>query len=99
MNIIYRKRGQGKTTELIKISAETRCYIVCESQSVAITIQRNATELGYNIPLPLTYSEFLHHRYYAHGIKGLLIDNAELLLEYISKEVPIHTITMTDLNN
>ena len=99
MNIIYKKRNTGKTTELIKISAETGYYIVCARQELANYIQCDAIKLGYKIPLPITYDEFLQHKYNSHGIKGFLIDDAELLLERISKTVPIHTITLTNLND
>jgi hypothetical protein len=94
MEKIILKRGGGKTTELIKKSAETGDYIVCSSQEEARYLQITAKEKGYDIPLPITYMDFIHKRYYGQNIKGFLIDNLEFFFECISK-VPVNAVTMT----
>lgn len=95
MQIILGRRGSGKTTKLIKLSAETQSYIVCRSQDEAARISSIATEMKLNIPFPLTYSEFIQKQFYARGIKGFLIDNAEALLQSMAGSVPVNGITMT----
>lgn len=92
MKIIYKDRGEGKTTDLIKLSFERGGYIVCKNIDEASNILFMANELGYNIPLPITYNEFINKR---HGIiKEFYIDNVENLLSYLTKS-PIHAITLS----
>lgn len=95
IKVIARGRNTGKTIELIKHSAETGAYIVCQSEQQASHLQRQARELGFDIPFPLTYREFLSNRYLAGGIKSFAIDNAEMLLQEISR-VPITAVTIND---
>lgn len=94
MKKIILERGQGKTYQLIKESALTGDYIVCTNQREASHIQGEAKKMKVKIPFPITYSEFFTGSYYPKGIKGFLIDNVELLLEYLSP-VPVNAITIT----
>jgi len=88
-------RSKGKTIKLIKESARTNNYIVCHSIDEACRIQALAIEMKLQIPLPITYYEFLEKRYYAKGINGFLIDNADMFLQSISN-VPINSITVSN---
>jgi hypothetical protein len=94
METLIISRGKGKTTELIKKSAETGNYIVCHSLDEANRIQSKAQDMGLKIPLPITYDEFLKKRYYGKGIGGFLIDNADMFLQSLSN-VPINSITVS----
>ena len=94
MEKIILERGEGKTTELIKKSAEAGHYIVCFSIDEASRISAEARSMDLEIPLPITYREFIEGRYSSRNIKGFLIDNADLLIEFIS-QVPVTAITMT----
>ncbi len=94
MNIIMRPRNAGKTTELIKLSAQNGGYIVCNSHNEAWQIHELSRQMGLEIPFPLTYSEFLHGYYHPQGVKNLLIDNADYLINSLSKS-PIEAITLT----
>ena len=76
------------------MSHETGGYIVCSNVCRARIVHMYARELGFDIPFPLTFSEFLLGKYYAKGIKGLLFDDIDDILENISK-VPVNAITMT----
>lgn len=93
MKIIYKEKNGGKTMELIKLSHETKHYIVCHKLEEANCIFNEAKEMGYDIPLPITYHEFIKGKY-GEFVSGFLIDNVDCLLEYISK-VPITAITLT----
>lgn len=53
------KKGHGKTYQLIKKSSLTGDYIVCHSMYEAASIHHEAHMLGFVIPFPLTYDEFL----------------------------------------
>jgi hypothetical protein len=93
MKKIVGDRGSGKTTHLIKESAETFYYIVCLDATEVDMIIRMARRLKLDIPHPLTYEEFLERRYSPYGVKGLLIDNVDRLVRYISM-VTVYTITL-----
>ncbi|KKN31168.1 hypothetical protein LCGC14_0826770 [marine sediment metagenome] len=94
MDVIVNKRQTGKTTHLIKRSAETWSYIVCHSQEEAGRIYRVAKEMSLNIPFPITFHEFLNKKYHLPGIKGFLIDNADMMLQQLTS-VPVGAITLT----
>jgi hypothetical protein len=93
MEKIIKERNSGKTTELIKISAQTKNYIICHDHREANRIQDMAHKMGLNIPLPITYREFVGKSYYAKGIKGFLIDNIEMFCQSLTT-VPINAITL-----
>ena len=84
MKIITGDRMSGKTTALIKQAAERGAYIVCADQKEAARIHEESRRLGLNIPLPITYSDFEDRRYYGKGCE-LMIDNAEALVNYLSR--------------
>jgi hypothetical protein len=94
MEKIILERGKGKTAELIKKSAESGHYIVCSSIDEASRISAQARSMGLDIPLPISYREFIAREYSSTNIKGFLIDNADLLIQVISR-VPVTAITMT----
>lgn len=84
MEPIIGKRGSGKTTKLIIESAETGEYIVVANGREAQEVSRMAKEMNFKIPFPLTYRELICKNYYRGGVKGLLLDNVERFLEYVS---------------
>lgn len=94
MKTLIIPRGKGKTTELIKKSAEFGYYIVCQRLAEANRIQAEAQDMGLQIPLPITYDEFLKKKYYEKGISGFLIDNVDIFLQSLSN-VPIYYITVS----
>lgn len=95
MKKIVMKKGQGKTEELIKQSANNSGYIVCRSMLLAEAILFRAKQLGLSIPMPITYDEFINKRYRGRGIKSFLIDDVDVLLQYMTK-VTISAITLTE---
>ena len=56
-NIIIGGRGSGRTTELIRMSAENNIYIVCLDRRRALNIAAMAREMGLIIPFPITVEE------------------------------------------
>jgi len=94
MKILCAPRQSGKTTWLIQECAKYGGYIVCHSYKEAVRVHRQAKKLGYNIPFPLTFEEFLLKLYHGTGVEKIYIDNADLLVQYIST-VPIAAITLT----
>lgn len=94
MEKIILGRGEGKTDRLIEMSAKTFDYIVCSTQHEASRIQLRASQLGFDIPLPITYSDFIQRRYNGHGVKGFLIDNVEHFVQSMTS-VAVNAITLS----
>ena len=96
MEIIYKGRGQGKTAELIKRSAETGTYIVVSNRNHALNIVRQAQEMGYdNIPFPITIEEVVRYGFRGTYIQRVLVDDADLIIQQLLDPVECETITLT----
>ena len=76
LNIIYKPRNSGKTTDLIKISAEKNIPILCFSSSISSYIISLAKELNLRIPKPIAL-----HDYANHVVDNVIIDDAEYVLQ------------------
>ena len=99
MNIIIGKRGTGKTTELIEKSAEKQIYILTATKLRARSLFNSARERGLYIPFPVTLEEYFKgDKFKGSSIRrdGLLIDDADDVLQQIFAGIPIQSITMTD---
>jgi hypothetical protein len=92
MKIDIRPRRAGKTTDLIKECAENGGYIVCAYKREAYNIFDAAKKMGLDIPLPITFNEFVRGEFVGTGIKVIYIDNIELCIQSISS-APVKTIT------
>lgn len=93
MKKIISSRGTGKTAKIIQMSAANGSYIVCHSLKEANEIQNRASEMGLKIPLPITYHEFLHQKYYLKGVKGFLLEDVDIFLQSLAPGIPIEAIT------
>ena len=91
------KKGEGKTTEAIRYAAQlSNVYIVAINIDDACRIADMASRMGADINHPLTYDELLRHEYSGQNIKGLIIDNADMLLQRITDtEIKMITATVT----
>lgn len=96
MKKIYREPRTGKTTELIKMCSNLGGYIVCMDKIRAEQTFEMARDLGFNIPYPITFDEFLSGKYHAKGVKKFYIDNADQLLKKLAKGVWVEAIVMDD---
>ena len=96
MKKIIMRRGAGKTTELINLSAETGYYIVTTTRERADYIFRYAQELGKDIPFPISFGEYIAHKPIGCCVKDILIDDADTILSMIFSGFTIKAITMTD---
>ena len=94
MKIILRPERGGKTTELIRCANGKNGYIVCMDRVESHRVMQRAQDIGCDINFPITFDEFLSHRYYSAGIRKFFIDNVDVLLDTISN-VPIDMITMS----
>ena len=101
MKIDLRKRGGGKTTDLMKRSIETGFNMVVMNEIEKKRIQDIFLESKIkDYPEIFTFSDFIDkNKMRGKKIKCLLIDNAEHLLQLIAREIPIDTITLSEEEN
>ena len=97
MNKIIKGRRQGKTTELIKRSAETRTYILVANRQRVEQVFKQAQSMGLNIPYPVTVEEYMRSGFRGSFINSILIDDADDVLSQVFSNVRIETITMSDV--
>ena len=90
-NIIIGGRGAGKTTELIRMSAENNIYIVCLDRQRALHIASAAREMGLTIPFPITVAELPIKRNHS-WINEVYVDDADQLLE---RMIGVHISNIT----
>lgn len=95
MEIIYKPRRSGKTTELIKACILKGGYIVCNNEREAHRIQEQAKDMGYKIPLPITYDELINKQY-SKNISKLHIDNLGIFLDRLTQG-KVETITLNHM--
>ena len=95
MEIIYESRGCGKTTRLIEEAKKLPGYnlIVCIHRQEALRVWGCIKKLGYKLPMPITYDEFIGRKYYGKNINAFLMDNADMFLQQLARNVKIHAIT------
>lgn len=98
MKIICKSRGGGKTTELIEEAKKLKGYnlIVCKDRHTVHELWKIILEKEHNLPQPISFDEFIEGKYYGPNINVFLIDDADILIQYISKGVRIHAITFTN---
>ena len=88
MNIIISERQNGKTTNLVKRSAETGAIIVVPNHVMMKSVELVAHELGLKIPTPITVTEYI--RRLAFGGMGktqkYLVDELQMVLEAMNVE-------------
>lgn len=74
MEKIIRHRCTGKTTELIKLSAQHNIVIVCPNREMAQETQQMAKDMKLVIPTPLSVEEFMRGKTNGYRFKSILID-------------------------
>lgn len=100
MIIISKAREMGKTTWMIEEAKKLKGYnlIVCIDRKEANRLWKEILSKGYKLPLPITFDDFIKQNYYGHNINAFLIDNADMLIQYMSRGVKIHAITIDEVN-
>lgn len=98
--IILGSRQNGKTTELIKMSAKTGIYILVATKNRANHLFRQAKDIGYDMPYPVTIEEYFRSKFTGSSIRrdGLFIDDIDDVLKSIFNGINIRTVTLTNDN-
>lgn len=94
MNIIIKGRRAGKTTDLIKLSAETGQYILVADFERARSVADLARKLKLKIPYPVTILEAQKYGFQDTFIRTILVDDADDVLQRILG-VQIAAMTLT----
>lgn len=92
--IIMGGRRSGRTTELIKRSAETGAIIVVRDNLRGRHVQDLAKELDYDIPQVLTVSDL--KLLSSIDKKGLLVDDIDAIIAQLFHYYPIEAVTMLE---
>lgn len=76
MKIIAKDRGQGKTTELLKIAEENQYAFVC----INLRELQRIEAMQLNIPFLLTFEDLKWQRHRGYKIDGIVIDNVDMCI-------------------
>ena len=97
--MILSPRRSGKTLELIKRSAQDRTYILTLNRQRADDLFRQAQDMGYDIPYPVTLEDFHRTQFRGSFIQrdGLYLDDADDILASIFRGIPIKGVTWTGM--
>lgn len=79
MNVYIADRKTGKTTILVKISAETGAIIVVPTYHMIKEVENIAKELGLEIPKPIDTSQFMRELH-SFTNKRYLVDELQMVL-------------------
>jgi len=113
MDIIYKKKGSGKTTKLIKECSKMNkrdrgcyTYILVANRDMARNVSDIADKLGLrgSVPFPVTVQEMIDIRGKFTYIKHLLVDDLDMCLRQVISnrfDIPLATLrkeTKDDFN-
>lgn len=92
------KRGNGKTSELIKIAHDEGLYIVCLNNQRRNLIRKMARDMKLSILDPVTLPEAFHwskDNIYKLTVNELLVDDADDILSFLFGDMKIGAMTVT----
>ena len=93
MKIIYRKRQTGRTSELIEECAKYNyAIIVAPTLKRAQIIFNQALKMGKQIPMPISFREFVERRYCGRFINAFLFDDLDDSLTKMAAGIPVTTV-------
>lgn len=93
--IVLAERQTSKTTELIKKCGENKnSIIVCPTRDMCVAAFRQSKMMGIDIPMPITFYEFVRGYFYPEYVTYFYFDELQLSLQYLTKGVPIDTVIM-----
>ena len=79
-DVIVGPRQNGKTTELIKLSAERNEYIIVSTLDMAQIVAKQARDMGLRIPYPVAFCELPCQ---SRFIGEVLVDESQRILEQV----------------
>ena len=79
-DVIVGPRQNGKTTELIKLSAERNEYIIVSTLDMAQIVAKQARDMGLRIPYPVAFCQLPCQ---SRFIGEVLVDESQRILEQV----------------
>ena len=79
-DVIVGPRQNGKTTELIKLSAERNEYIIVPTLDMAQMVAKQARDMGLRIPYPVAFCQLPCQ---SRFIGEVLVDESQRILEQV----------------
>lgn len=83
MKIYNGGRGNGKTTKLIRYAEKYGYVILVRDRQAAEYIENTARKMGARIRQPITLADLKRSKLCGSFVRGILIDNAEQVLQDI----------------
>lgn len=99
MDIIIKGRGHGKTTDLIRMSAESKSPIVTGNLPHAKAIEDKAKHMGLDIPKPIYVSDRDALDAQICGVREVLVDDVDWVLTLLLGCVEVKCCTVTPTRN
>ena len=97
MKTFIGKRRSGKTTIAIKKSAETGAIIITHNSVTADIVDKQAKDLGYDIPKPMSIRTYLSKKEERYN-NGIILDELELILSnFVYDEIEMVTISTKEV--
>ena len=84
MKILLSERGKGKTTQLIKKSAETGAIIVEPTATMCEEVKRKAAKMELEIPAPITIHDFITSQWFGARGHHFFIDELQMVLPMLN---------------
>lgn len=84
LKILLSERGKGKTTQLIKKSAETGAIIVEPTATMCEEVKRKAAKMELEIPAPITIHDFITSQWFGARGHHFFIDELQMVLPMLN---------------
>lgn len=84
MKKLIMSRGTGKTTMLIRRSADTNLPIVCMTYASARSLKDKASMMGLKIPEPIPISRLEEMR--GRDVPAVLVDDADVMCGWLIQQ-------------
>lgn len=84
MKILLSERQKGKTSKLIRTSAETDAIIIEPTTNMCEEVKRMAVKMELEIPAPITIHDFITSQWFGTAGKHFLIDDLQMVLSILN---------------
>lgn len=93
--VLAKERCIGKTSDLIqKCAGDNYSLIVCPTRRMCEAVHEWAKEMNLDIPMPITFKEFINGQFYGKRIDKFYFDELQMSLDNFAHGVPIDTVVI-----
>jgi hypothetical protein len=96
MEVVVKPRQGGKSETILRLAAQHFSYIVCPTLADVQELWQRARELDLmsKLPQPITWNEFINHRYRSRGIRSFMIDDLDRCIQTMT-DVEVKAVSLT----